>query len=116
MMKPACAFSVTISREMLAASILTFELQPSRLSQSAGLNDGFAKIPFKLMMDQEPCIDAASGGVQRDDLYFPSWAYALPTTILRIPYSFVEAFVCTGIVSLLLPGDIQCLAAGYCSC
>ena len=36
--------------------------------------------------------------MQRDDLYFPSWAYALPTTLLRLPYSITEAFVCTGIV------------------
>lgn len=27
---------------------------------------------------------------QRDFLFFPSWAYALPTWILKIPITFVE--------------------------
>lgn len=27
---------------------------------------------------------------QRDLLFFPAWAYALPTWILKIPISFVE--------------------------
>lgn len=28
---------------------------------------------------------------QRDLLFFPAWTYALPTWILRIPISFIEA-------------------------
>ncbi|MCI13735.1 pleiotropic drug resistance protein 1-like [Trifolium medium] len=30
---------------------------------------------------------------QRDLLFFPSWAYAIPTWILKIPITFVEAAV-----------------------
>lgn len=30
---------------------------------------------------------------QRDFLFYPSWAYALPTWILKIPITFVEAAV-----------------------
>ncbi|XP_057868467.2 ABC transporter G family member 39 [Cryptomeria japonica] len=30
---------------------------------------------------------------QRDDLFYPAWAYALPTWIVKIPISFLEAFI-----------------------
>ena len=30
---------------------------------------------------------------QRDLLFFPSWAYALPTWILKIPITFVEVSI-----------------------
>lgn len=30
---------------------------------------------------------------QRDLLFFPSWAYALPTWILKIPITFVEVAI-----------------------
>lgn len=30
---------------------------------------------------------------QRDLLFFPSWSYALPSWIIKIPFSFIEAFV-----------------------
>ncbi|EIE18006.1 putative pleiotropic drug resistance protein 3 [Coccomyxa subellipsoidea C-169] len=30
---------------------------------------------------------------QRDNLFYPAWAFALPVTLLRIPYSLVESFV-----------------------
>ena len=30
---------------------------------------------------------------QRDLLFFPSWAYALPTWILKIPIAFVEVSI-----------------------
>ncbi|KAL0029477.1 hypothetical protein WJX77_010449 [Trebouxia sp. C0004] len=32
---------------------------------------------------------------QRDDLFFPSWAFVVPTTILRLPVSFVESLIWT---------------------
>ncbi|KAK9857560.1 hypothetical protein WJX84_006546, partial [Apatococcus fuscideae] len=35
---------------------------------------------------------------QRDNLFFPAWSYALPMTLLRIPYSLVESFIFSGIV------------------
>lgn len=31
----------------------------------------------------------------RDSLFFPTWVYALPTWILKIPISFIEAAVWT---------------------
>ena len=30
---------------------------------------------------------------QRDLLFFPPWAYALPSWIIKIPISFIEAFI-----------------------
>ena len=30
--------------------------------------------------------------------FFPAWAFVLPTTLLRIPYSLVEALIWTSIV------------------
>lgn len=30
---------------------------------------------------------------QRDQLFYPAWAYALPTWILKIPITFLEAAV-----------------------
>ncbi|KAK9836509.1 hypothetical protein WJX74_001987 [Apatococcus lobatus] len=35
---------------------------------------------------------------QRDNLFFPTWAYALPVTVLRIPYSLVSSFLFSGLV------------------
>ena len=28
--------------------------------------------------------------MQRDNKFYPAWAFGLPTTILRMPYSLVE--------------------------
>ncbi|KAK9861119.1 hypothetical protein WJX84_007257 [Apatococcus fuscideae] len=33
-----------------------------------------------------------------DNLFFPSWAFALPITPLRLCYSFVKSFIFSGIV------------------
>ncbi|BDA51445.1 ABC transporter G family member 36 [Coccomyxa sp. Obi] len=35
---------------------------------------------------------------QRDNLFYPAWAFALPVTLLRIPYSLVESFILTIII------------------
>ncbi|CAK0784035.1 hypothetical protein CVIRNUC_007238 [Coccomyxa viridis] len=35
---------------------------------------------------------------QRDNLFYPAWAFALPTTLLRIPYSLLESFLWSIIV------------------
>lgn len=32
---------------------------------------------------------------QRDDLFYPGWAYSVPTWVLRLPYSIVEAIIWT---------------------
>ena len=34
---------------------------------------------------------------QRDDLFFPSWSFVVPTTIMRLPVSFVESLIWTAI-------------------
>ena len=34
----------------------------------------------------------------RDNLFYPSWAFALPITLLRLPYSFIESLVWSGLV------------------
>ncbi|MCO5582935.1 hypothetical protein L7F22_036838 [Adiantum nelumboides] len=35
---------------------------------------------------------------QRDNLFYPSWAFSVPSWILRIPYSFVESIIWSCIV------------------
>ena len=35
---------------------------------------------------------------QRDNLFYSAWAFALPTTLLRIPYSLLESFLWSIIV------------------
>ena len=35
---------------------------------------------------------------QRDNLFYPAWAFALPVTLLRIPYSLLESFVLSIVV------------------
>lgn len=35
---------------------------------------------------------------QRDNLFYAAWAFALPTTLLRIPYSLLESFLWSIIV------------------
>lgn len=32
---------------------------------------------------------------QRDNLFFPAWAFVVPTTIVRLPISFVESLLWT---------------------
>ncbi|XP_027181577.1 pleiotropic drug resistance protein 1-like isoform X1 [Coffea eugenioides] len=46
---------------------------------------------------------------QRDFLFFPAWAYSLPTWILKIPISFVEAIVwsCMTYYTIGFDPDIQ---------
>ncbi|KAK9902782.1 hypothetical protein WJX75_005811 [Coccomyxa subellipsoidea] len=35
---------------------------------------------------------------QRDNLFYPAWAFALPVTLLRIPYSLLESFLLSIVV------------------
>eukprot|EP00884_Botryococcus_braunii_P023385 jgi/Botrbrau1/9730/Bobra.0388s0022.1 len=35
---------------------------------------------------------------QRDNMFYPAWCYVIPTSWLRIPYSFLDAFLWTAIV------------------
>lgn len=32
---------------------------------------------------------------QRDDFFYPGWAYTIPTYVLRLPYSILEAILWT---------------------
>lgn len=50
------------------------------------LFNGFAELSMTLM--KLPVFYK-----QRDLLFFPPWAYALPTWILKIPITVIEAFV-----------------------
>lgn len=34
---------------------------------------------------------------QRDFYFYPAWAYSIPAVILKIPFSFLDAFLWTGI-------------------
>ena len=34
---------------------------------------------------------------QRDNYFFPAWTFVIPTTIMRLPVSFVESLVYTAI-------------------
>ena len=54
---------------------------------------------------------------QRDFLFFPAWAYSLPTWILKIPISFVEAIVwsCMTYYTIGFDPDIQRLIFGIVS-
>jgi ABC-type multidrug transport system permease subunit len=35
---------------------------------------------------------------QRDNLFYPGWAFALPTTFLELPYAVIETVVWSGII------------------
>ena len=67
----------------------------------------FVALPFAmmvgLMMDNfsEMSITLESMHVmfrQRANCFYPGWAYAMPTTLLRIPYSFIMAFLLSCII------------------
>lgn len=42
---------------------------------------------------------------QRDLLFYPSWAYALPTWVLKIPISFLECAVWIGMTYYVIGFD-----------
>ena len=42
---------------------------------------------------------------QRNFLFYPSWAYAIPTWIIKIPVSFVEAAAWTGLTYYVMGFD-----------
>ena len=55
---------------------------------------GLSMIMFNGMSELSMTIDKLSVFYkQRDLLFFPSWAYALPTWILKIPITFVEVSI-----------------------
>ena len=44
---------------------------------------------------------------QRDDMFFPTWTFVIPTTILRLPVSLVESgiFTCVTYYSIGLASN-----------
>ncbi|KAI0493371.1 hypothetical protein KFK09_023487 [Dendrobium nobile] len=39
---------------------------------------------------------------QRDFHFYPAWAYAIPATVLKIPFSLVESFIWTGLTYYII--------------
>ena len=50
-------------------------------------------------------------GLQRDNNFYPAWAYVFPTTLLRLPYSIGAAFLWAAIV--YYPVSAHLPRAGY---
>ena len=89
---------------IVAGSLL---IRPIMYTNSVADGQLFVSLPFAmmvgLMMDNfsEMSITLESMHVmfrQRANHFYPGWAYCLPTTLLRIPYSFVMAFLLSVII------------------
>jgi hypothetical protein len=53
--------------------------------------NGFSELP--LMIGRLPIFYK-----QRDNLFYPAWAWSFTSWILRVPYSVIEAFIWTTVV------------------
>lgn len=53
--------------------------------------NGFSELP--LMISRLPIFYK-----QRDNLFYPAWAWSLTSWILRVPYSVIEAFIWSAVV------------------
>ena len=102
-MMPAASQAVLAPDDVAAGNILDCKL-----------NLCGAAVPFAilvgLMMDNfsEMAITIDSLEVfhkQRASRFYPAWAFALPTSLLRIPYSFIMAGVSTCIVYYVMGFD-----------
>ena len=55
--------------------------------------------PMQMLQSQlVPCMQIERLPVffkQRDNYFFPAWTFVIPTTIMRLPVSFVESLVWT---------------------
>lgn len=85
----------------------TLLIRPIMYTNSVPDGQLFVALPFAmmvgLMMDNfsEMSITLESMHVmfrQRANCFYPGWAYAMPTTLLRIPYSFMMAFLLSCII------------------
>jgi len=54
------------------------------------LVDGFPELPMTVSR-------LAVFYKQKDLFFYPAWAYAIPSAILKVPLSFLEAFVWTAL-------------------
>ena len=57
-----------------------------------------AEPPAALTIAPACCKPLAVCGLQRDNNFYPAWAYVFPTTLLRLPYSIGAAFLWAAIV------------------
>ena len=85
----------------------TLLIRPIMHTSSVADGQLFISLPFAmmvgLMMDNfsEMSITLESMHVmfrQRANCFYPGWAYAMPTTLLRIPYSFIMALLLSAII------------------
>ena len=95
--------------QLIVLSIVagTLLIRPIMYTNSVPDGQLFVSLPFAmmvgLMMDNfsEMSITLESMHVmfrQRANCFYPGWAYAMPTTLLRIPYSFLMAFLLSCII------------------
>ena len=95
--------------QLIVLSIVagTLLIRPIMYTNSVPDGQLFVSLPFAmmvgLMMDNfsEMSITLESMHVmfrQRANCFYPGWAYAMPTTLLRIPYSFLMAFLLSSII------------------
>ena len=100
---------VCICLQLIVLSIVaaTLLIRPVMYTNSVPDGQLFVSLPFAmmvgLMMDNfsEMSITLESMHVmfrQRANCFYPGWAYAMPTTLLRIPYSFLMAFLLSCII------------------
>ena len=100
---------VCICLQLIVLSIVaaTLLIRPVMYTNSVPDGQLFVSLPFAmmvgLMMDNfsEMSITLESMHVmfrQRANCFYPGWAYAIPTTLLRIPYSFLMAFLLSCII------------------
>lgn len=94
---------------MVVLSVVAGTLLIRPIMHTDSVPDGqlFVALPFAmmvgLMMDNfsEMSITLESMHVmfrQRANFFYPGWAYAMPTTVLRIPYSFTMALLLSCII------------------
>ncbi|KAL3152681.1 hypothetical protein ABBQ38_012276 [Trebouxia sp. C0009 RCD-2024] len=95
--------------QLVVLSIVAGTLLIRPIMHTNSVSDGqlFVALPFAmmvgLMMDNfsEMSIALESMHVmfrQRANFFYPGWAYAMPTTLLRIPYSFTMALLLSCII------------------
>jgi hypothetical protein len=65
--------------------------QPTRYNYGAYALAGFSEM--SILIEALPDFYK-----QRDNLFYPAWAFALPVTLLRIPYSLLESFLLSIVV------------------
>eukprot|EP00891_Asterochloris_glomerata_P005114 jgi/Astpho2/5114/Aster-06326 len=96
-------FLLTLIAIVVATLFLRTNLQPNSLAAAQQyfsvvffslimlMFDGFAEMTFT-------CLRLAGWYKQRDNNFYPAWAYVFPTTLLRLPYSIGAAFLWAAIV------------------